>query len=146
MKKKFSKIKHLFGGEPDASIGITDDTEMEVEWVEPQTLLTPARLDLPIKIKYIEAYEKGWDTKFFADMYDAHIRAFSNGTYTEPSKPEKNSFFRTKSRQCLQHFHHLAKNFTTEKKYFLQKFYKKIFSFRNLKNFQCDSQFFFDII
>lgn len=91
MKKKFSEIKHLLDSKPDESIGITDETELEVEWIEPQTLLTPARLDLPIKIKYIEAHEKGYDTNFFADMYDAHIRAFSGGSYTEPDKPEKNS-------------------------------------------------------
>lgn len=91
MKKKFAEVKHLFNGKPDESIGLTDETLMEVEWVEPQTLLTPYRLDLPIKIKYIETHEKGWNTKFFTDMYDAHIRAFSSGTYTEPDKPEKNS-------------------------------------------------------
>ena len=110
MKKKFAEIKHLFGGEENESLGFTDDTELEVEWVEPRTLLTPYRLDVAIRYKYIEAYDKGWDTKFFADMYADSIRAFTYGTYTEGDTPSKNSlqkFFST--------FHKLIETVKTSK-------------------------------
>lgn len=67
------------------------DRKFEIEWMDAFSLLDFDRLDLIIKYKYIESVEQNWDTRFFLQLYSAHIKAFTVGTYQEPGTPEKNS-------------------------------------------------------
>lgn len=62
-----------------------------IEWVDADELLSPWRLDLIVKIQYVEDYILGRDMTFIKTLYKHHIDVFSNGTYIEPNTPEKNS-------------------------------------------------------
>ncbi len=71
--------------------GIDPDTVLETEVVSPRTLLTANRMDLVCKLYYIDCKEKGLDMAFAKELYDAHIKAFSNGVFIEPGLKTKNS-------------------------------------------------------
>ena len=71
--------------------GISPDTVLETEVVSPSTLLTANRLDLACKLYYIDCLEKGINTTFAKELYQAHIEAFSDGTFIEPGLKTKNT-------------------------------------------------------
>ena len=60
--------------------------------VDPNELIVSKRIDLVAKLKYIESYEKKYDTSFFESLYKETINCFSDGTYNEPGNKNKNSF------------------------------------------------------
>lgn len=64
--------------------------EYEIRWLEPTELLTWSRLDLAIKILYLECKKYG-PTFYAAELYSEHIKAFSMGSYSEPGNRNKNS-------------------------------------------------------
>lgn len=57
-------------------------------------LLKSDRLDVIVKIKYIENREKNYHLKYILDLYKEHIDVFSDGTFTEPDTPEKNNILK----------------------------------------------------
>lgn len=71
--------------------GIDESTKYTIEEVDAKVLLTPERIDLMAKWYYIDAYVKGQDMTFSRTIYAEHIKAFSEGTFTEPGSEEKNS-------------------------------------------------------
>ena len=71
--------------------GIDADAVLETETVSPKTLLTAGRLDLACKLYYLDCLEKGIDTAFAEELYQAHIEAFSGGAFIEPGLKTKNS-------------------------------------------------------
>ena len=71
---------------------IDTSKKYDIEYVNARDLLVPERIDLIAKYKYIEAYEKKYETSFFLELYKRTIEAFSNGIYVEPGKEDKNSF------------------------------------------------------
>jgi len=64
--------------------------EYEISWLDPIELLTYSRLDLAIKILYLE-YKKYGPTFYTAQLYSEHIKAFSMGSYSEPGNRDKSS-------------------------------------------------------
>lgn len=65
----------------------------EVLQIEPSKLITYNRLDLAIKILYLQV--KKYEDVFFAkELYLQHIKLFSLGSFTEPGNPEKNNIQR----------------------------------------------------
>lgn len=58
--------------------------------VEPTSLLTGFRFDLPIKYLYAKAIVENWQTGFYKEMYKEHLRVW-NG-FKEYDKPQKNTF------------------------------------------------------
>lgn len=71
----------------------------QIEFVEAKNLFVNSRLDLVVKYKYVEMYEKGLECRFFLDLYRAHLEAFSKGTYKEPGKEkEKGDFLAYKNK------------------------------------------------
>ena len=71
--------------------GIDADTMMETETIPSKSLLSVNRFDLACKLYYIDCLEKGTDTAFAKELYQAHIEAFSDGAFIEPGLNTKNS-------------------------------------------------------
>lgn len=67
------------------------DVELPVEYVQPEQFLVSERMDLLCKLFYIECREKKRDMTFAKELYTEHLRAFSEGTFTEPGNEEKDS-------------------------------------------------------
>lgn len=89
MSKK--QIKGLISDYIINEYGIDANGRYEVVTVPARSLITPMRLDLMAKLLYIEYREKKIDSDFGKLIYKKHIEAFSNGTFTEPGSPSKNS-------------------------------------------------------
>ena len=68
-----------------------DDVELQVEYVQPEQFVVSERIDLICKLFYIECREKKRDLTFAKELYTEHLRAFSEGTFTEPGNEEKDS-------------------------------------------------------
>ena len=67
------------------------DIELKVDYVQPEQFLVSNRIDLICKLFYIECREKNADMTFAKELYTEHLRAFSEGTFTEPGNEEKNT-------------------------------------------------------
>lgn len=67
------------------------DKELEVEYVDAGQFLKSQRIDLVCKLFYIECREKHQNEDFAKELYKAHIKAFSFGSFTEPGSEEKNT-------------------------------------------------------
>lgn len=67
------------------------DIELKVDYVQPEQFLVSNRIDLICKLFYIECREKRADMTFAKELYTEHLRAFSEGTFTEPGNEEKNT-------------------------------------------------------
>ncbi|MCM1440270.1 MAG: hypothetical protein NC131_13870 [Roseburia sp.] len=63
-----------------------DVGEDKIEYIRARELLVSNRIDLVVKYKYVEAYDKGMNIPFIRDLYYAHLEAFSGGTFIEPGK------------------------------------------------------------
>ena len=70
---------------------IDADTMLETDTIPPKRLLCANRFDLTCKLYYIDCLEKGTDTAFAKELYQAHIEAFSDGAFIEPGLNSKNS-------------------------------------------------------
>lgn len=68
-----------------------DDVELPVEYVQPEQFVVSERIDLICKLFYIDCREKKRDLTFAKELYTEHLRAFSEGTFTEPGNKEKDS-------------------------------------------------------
>lgn len=64
----------------------------KIQWVDARQFLTPSRIDLIAKLKYVEAYDRKLQTDFFKGLYKRNIDACTNGTFSEDGNDEKNSF------------------------------------------------------
>lgn len=73
------------------SNNIDYNTEYSIFEIDANELILSQRIDLMAKIEYINFKEKNINCDFAKELYIKHIEAFSNGTYTEPGTPEKNS-------------------------------------------------------
>lgn len=58
--------------------------------------LTPLRLDIIAKLIYAMYRESKVQSPFGEELYKEHLRAFTNGKFTEYDKPEKNSYSKYK--------------------------------------------------
>ena len=67
------------------------DMLLETETVSARELLNVNRFDLFCKLYYIDCLEHGRDLRFAKELYQAHIEAFSEGTFIEPGIKTKNS-------------------------------------------------------
>lgn len=70
---------------------VDEEEVLEIEYVNAKQFLRPERIDLVCKLFYIESKIKNKGFSFARELYKEHIRAFSDGTFTELEKPEKNS-------------------------------------------------------
>lgn len=68
-----------------------DDVELPVEYCQPEQFVVSERIDLICKLFYIKCREKKHDLSFAKELYTEHLRAFSEGTFTEPGNEEKDS-------------------------------------------------------
>ena len=71
---------------------LSKEKEYSEKIVNPNELIVSKRIDLIAKLKYIDSYEKKYDTSFFETLYKETIKSFSDGTYNEPGNKNKNSF------------------------------------------------------
>ncbi|NMP30445.1 hypothetical protein HII17_02620 [Thalassotalea sp. M1531] len=77
--------------EPEILSQISDErSNIRVE--EKQLELTHNRFDLAFKLYFLEGLEQGKFSEFRRECYRQHIKAFSDGTFSEPNNPEKNSY------------------------------------------------------
>ena len=67
--------------------------EYDVIYIDPSLLITYNRLDLAIKILYLEL-KKFDDITFARDLYVQHIKAFSLGSFKEPGNDDKKNLQR----------------------------------------------------
>lgn len=67
------------------------EMEYEIANIPARKLLSSRRIDIMAKWLLIEAEERGLLMDPYIELYDAHIAAFSMGTYTEPGSEYKNS-------------------------------------------------------
>ena len=65
--------------------------KLEVEYVDAYQFLKSDRLDLVCKLFYIDSREKMKNESLARELYKAHLRAFSFGSFTEPGSEEKNT-------------------------------------------------------
>lgn len=69
-----------------------DETEAkDAFYMEAKDLINPRRIDIIVKYYYIKARETGENLDLAKEIYTRHIEAFSDGTFTEQGKPEKNT-------------------------------------------------------
>lgn len=71
--------------------GVDPAEKFQIEYVDAKQFLTPERLDLVFKLFYIDCKVKKKDMTYAVELYTAHIRAFSKGSFVEPGKEEKNT-------------------------------------------------------
>ena len=63
----------------------------EIKEIQSQDLLNSKRIDIIVKLKYIENIEKNLHCQYYNELYKKHIDAFTGGTFTEWGNEEKNS-------------------------------------------------------
>ncbi len=71
--------------------GIDAEALLETETISPKALLNVNRFDLACKLYYIDCLETGTEIEFAKSLYQAHLEAFSDGTFIEPGLSTKNS-------------------------------------------------------
>ena len=88
MKSDLEKVtKHL-----RISKKITDNTNYEIETIDAIELLTPNRIDLVAKIKFLDNIYKNLNCSFISEMYEAHLKAFNgNSKCSEAGDDNKNN-------------------------------------------------------
>lgn len=88
MKSDLEKItKHL-----RISKKINDDTNYKIEKIDAIELLTPSRIDLIAKIKFLDNIDKNLGCQFISDLYEAHLKAFNgNNNCSEAGDDNKNN-------------------------------------------------------
>lgn len=70
---------------------ITEDMEYEIFDIYAKDIITVNRIDLVVKYYYIECREKNQNLDFAKELYEKHIEAFSDGTFSEQGNLSKNS-------------------------------------------------------
>ena len=65
---------------------------LDIELIDPAQLLVPERIDIVCKLYYIDCLEKKRNIAFATELYKEHLRAFSQGSFTEPGQEFKNTF------------------------------------------------------
>ncbi|MBV7271524.1 hypothetical protein I6U48_01145 [Clostridium sp. PL3] len=68
---------------------LNGEEEVYIEWVNAQQLLVADRIDLMAKYYYVWCKERDYDMTWPKELYEEHIKAFSQGTFSEPGNPEK---------------------------------------------------------
>ena len=63
--------------------------EYEIKEIQPQELINSKRIDIIVKLKYIENVEKHLNCKYYNELYKKHIEAFSEGTFVEYGSEDK---------------------------------------------------------
>lgn len=66
--------------------------EYKIKEIQPQELINSKRIDIIVKLKYIENVEKHLNCRYYNELYKKHIEAFSGGTFIEYGSEHKNSF------------------------------------------------------
>lgn len=74
--------------------------------MEAKELINHKRIDLVVKYYYIKARETGQNLEMAREMYEKHIEAFTDGTFTEQGNKKKNSIDK-----YLETFHALIEDF-----------------------------------
>lgn len=90
--------------------GIDSNTKYEILEIEPNELINNKRLDIIVKLKYIENIEKKLNCEFFNNLYKRHIEAFSNGTFIEYGTESKNTI-----EKYIETFNELIKSIKKER-------------------------------
>ncbi len=85
------KLNELLGDYFCKFNDIDVDSEYSLERISARALINPDRIDLIVKLKYIEYREKGYDLTFIKELYKAHIEAFTYGSFREPGDVNKKS-------------------------------------------------------
>ncbi|EOD81599.1 hypothetical protein D515_02569 [Grimontia indica] len=62
-------------------------------WIDSSKLICYERIDIVVKLIYLESVVKGFKSIFFDDLYREHLECFSNGNISEPGNDRKNDFF-----------------------------------------------------
>lgn len=70
---------------------IDDSIEYKIEYINPEELFVPGRIDLVVKLKYIEYKEQQQDMTFIKELYKSHIEAFTKGLFKEAGSDSKHS-------------------------------------------------------
>lgn len=65
--------------------------DYEVEMVHARDLLTPYRIDIIAKLKYVESHETGLNVEYATEIYRRNIEACTLGIFTEFGNNNKNS-------------------------------------------------------
>ena len=63
----------------------------EIKKYRAKEFLRAERIDLVCKLYYIDCREKKENLEFARQLYTEHIKAFSEGSFTEPGSEEKNT-------------------------------------------------------
>lgn len=74
-------------------INCYDVDDDKIEYIRAKELLVYSRLDLVVKYKFVEQYDKGLNIAFLEQLYYAHLEAFTNGKFIEPGKEESKKSF-----------------------------------------------------
>ena len=70
-----------------------DVGEDKIEYIQARELLVSNRIDLIVKYKFVEAYDRGINVPFLQQLYYTHLEAFTDGKFIEPGKEgSKRSF------------------------------------------------------
>lgn len=85
---KTKEIEQLLGKEFCKDYKIDTNAEYEIEFVKARNLITSKRIDLIAKMKYVMSKDINYDGSFFSDLYDAHIDAYTCGTFVEKTQKE----------------------------------------------------------
>lgn len=67
------------------------DRPYKISYVKPETLLNINRLDIPVKVKYLETLVNK-DSEYYKSLYRSHLKYFTHGSYIEPGAVAKSSF------------------------------------------------------
>ena len=63
-----------------------DVGEDKIEYIQARELLVSNRIDLVVKYKFVEAYDRGINVPFLRQLYFTHLEAFTDGKFIEPGK------------------------------------------------------------
>ena len=71
--------------------GVSQQSDYTIEWVGPKTLIVPERIDVLLKLYYIEARVCGLNMRDVTQIYSNHIHAITGFKDEENGQPDKNS-------------------------------------------------------
>lgn len=85
---------------------ITEDIKFELFDIDAKDLVMESRIDLIVKYYYISCREKNQNLSFAKELYEKHIEAFTDSTFSEQGNPNKNSI-----EKYIEVFDNLIDNF-----------------------------------
>ncbi len=109
-----NSIKMLLGEHFCTGNNINENTQYEILNIDPRKLITAKRIDIVAKYLYLKSIDDGYESSYYEDLYNEHIKAFTHGTFSEPGNQKKNniSSYRSEFKKLFNDIKHNGFDYT----------------------------------